>query len=550
VPEQLRLDGEGHASADGPLVAVISTWNEAAPCNIMLRRHAAAAITGIHQAGGQAIETATITVTDGIAMGTAGMRASLVSREIIADSVEVFTRTHAVDALIGIAGCDKTLPGLMMAMCRLDLPAVFMYGGTTIPGEHHRTSLTGQAVIEGVGAVAAGLMSDAELGGLEAAAKPAFGSCGAHATANTMACVSEALGLALPGSAGPPAVWSDRIRVAQRTGRAVVRAQQRQLRPRDIVTRRSLENAAAVVAATGGSSNAALHLPAIAHECGIEFDLFDFGTVSQRTPYLADLQPAGRFSALDFYYSGGVQAVMHELLVAGLLHGDALTVTGRTIGEEYGELAFVDREVIRLAGNPLSSSGALEVLSGNLAADGAVIKSAKLKRRAHRGPARIFDCEEDAMRAVLGRDYADGDVIVVRYEGPRGGPGMREMLAVTAALVGQGSSESVALITDGRFSGGTRGFCIGHVAPEAAVGGPIALLADGDMISIDLDTGRLDAELSDAELDSRARQWSPRPPNVGSGAIWKFARDASSSRYGATTGTVRPRPARQQVAPS
>jgi dihydroxy-acid dehydratase len=330
----------------------------------------------------------------------------------------------------------------------------------------------------------------------------------------------------------------------------VVRAQQRQLRPRDIVTRRSLENAAAIVAATGGSSNAALHLPAIAHECGIEFDLFDFGTVSQRTPYLADLQPAGRFSALDFYYSGGVQAVMHELLVAGLLHGDALTVTGRTIGEEYGELAFVDREVIRLAGNPLSSSGALEVLSGNLAADGAVIKSAKLKRRAHRGPARIFDCEEDAMRAVLGRDYADGDVIVVRYEGPRGGPGMREMLAVTAALVGQGSSESVALITDGRFSGGTRGFCIGHVAPEAAVGGPIALLADGDMISIDLDTGRLDAELSDAELDSRARQWSPRPPNVGSGAIWKFARDASSSRYGATTGTVRPRPARQQVAPS
>jgi dihydroxy-acid dehydratase len=517
-------------------VGVVSTWNEAAPCNIALRRQAGAVMQGVWMADAVPHEFTTITVTDGIAMGHEGMRSSLASRDVIADSVEHTVRVHGYDALVGVAGCDKTLPGLMMAMCRLNVPSVFMYGGTTLPGSHRGREITGLDVAEGLGRVSAGTLSEEELGELEAAACPSAGSCPMQATANTMACVSEAIGLALPGSAGPPAVHDARDRFARRSGETVVELLGAGIRPRDIVTRESLENAVAIVAATGGSSNAALHLPAIANECGIDFDLFDVGAVFDRTPYITDLQPSGRYLQVDFHRVGGVEMVIRLLLDAGLLHPDCLTVTGRTLAENHRDVEFLtDQDVVRPLDDPLLPNGGLTVLRGGLAPDGAILKVGHMAVRRHRGPARVFDSEEACGAAVLRRDYEDGDVLVIRYEGPRGGPGMREMLQTTAILYGQGVGEKVALISDGRFSGGTRGLCIGHVSPEAALGGPIAFVRDGDTITVDLDSGTIELEVDEAELAARRAAWAAPERTYTSGVLWKYAQLVGSARYGAVT---------------
>ena len=514
---------------------MVTSWNEAAPCNIALRHQAQVAIRGVRAAGGEPSEFTTITVTDGISMGTQGMKSSLVSREVIADSVEATARSQAYEALVCIAGCDKSLPGLMMAMCRLNVPSVFMYGGTTLPGVHRGREITPLAVIEGLGKVSIGEMDEAELEELEAVSCPTAGSCGAQATANTMACASEALGLALPGSSGPPAVYNSRDRCAARSGEAAVRVAKLDIRPRDVVTREALENAAAVVSATGGSTNACLHLPAIANECGIGFDIFDVGAVFARTPHLADLLPIGQYTPLDFYRVGGVSVVIKELLDGGLIHPDCLTVTGQTIGESYAHAQRpAGQDVVLPLASPLSADGGLAVLRGNLAPDGAIIKLG-FARRVHRGPARVFEDEESCLDAVMSHACTPGDVLVIRHEGPRGGPGMREMLSVTAALQGQGVGEQFALVTDGRFSGGSRGFCIGHVSPEGAVGGPIGLLQDGDAISIDLETASITVELSDDELAERRRRWRPRESEYRSGAIWKYAQTVGSARHGALT---------------
>jgi len=522
--------------SDGIEVGVASAWNEAAPCNIALRRQAGAAMLGARSRGAGAHEFTTITVTDGIAMGHEGMRSSLVSREVIADSVEHQAETHGLDALVGIAGCDKTLPGLMMAICRLDLPAVFLYGGTTLAGWHHGHETTGQDVVEGVGRVNTGELSAEELRELEAEACPAPGACPLQATANTMACVSEAIGLALPGSAGPPAAFEARDSFARQSGATVVDLAAAGIRPRQIVTREALENAAAIVAATGGSSNAVLHLPAIAGECGVAFDGFDIGKVFERTPHIADLQPAGRFIPLDLYRVGGLPVVIKVLLDAGLLHGDCLTVTGRTLAENVAGVEFdPGQEVVRSAAAPISATGGLAMLRGSLAPEGAVVKTGGTSTRAHRGPARVFESEEECREAVLRRDYQSGDVLVIRNEGPRGGPGMREMLQTTAILYGQGAGDDVALVTDGRFSGGTRGFCIGHVGPEAAMGGPIGLVQEGDTIVIDADSGRLDIEVDADELARRRSEWSRRPTRYESGALWKYAQTVGPALSGATT---------------
>lgn len=520
-------------------VGVASTWNEAAPCNLSLRRQAAAAIQGVWAAGGTPIELSAITVTDAIASGNEGMRSSLVSREQIADSIEHAAHTDGLDALIGIAGCDKTLPGLMMAMCRLDLPAVFLYGGTTLPGNFQGKPVTILDVAEGVGKLSAGEMTEEELLELEAVACPTAGSCPMQATANTMACVSEAIGLALPGSSGPPAAHQARDRFARAAGETVLEELERGLRPRQIVSRESLENAAAIVAATGGSSNAVLHLPAIANECGIAFDIFDAGEVFRRTPHLTNLDPIGEYLAVDFHRVGGVRTVIRLLLDAGLLHGDCLTVTGRTLAENHAEVEFeADQDVVRTVEEPVSPHGPIAILKGSLAPEGAVTKVARMAVSSHRGPARIFESEDECREAILAREYELGDVLVIRNEGPCGGPGMREMTKTTAILGGQGVGDKVAVVTDGRFSGATRGFCVGHVAPEAALGGPIGLLREGDMIEIDAETGRLDVELSAAELAEREAAWQPRPTSYGSGALWKYARLAGSPRYGATTHRV------------
>ncbi len=519
-----------------PLVGVATTWNEAAPCNITLGRQAQVVKKGISAALGTPREFTTITVTDGIAMGHQGMKASLASRDLIADSVELTMRGHAYDALVGLAGCDKSLPGMMMAMVRLNVPSVFIYGGSILPGKYQGRDVTVVDVFEGVGKHSAGEMSDAELEALERVACPSGGSCGGQFTANTMACVSEAIGLALPGSADAPAVYESRDAFCYDSGLAVMELLRNKIRPRDIVTRRALENAAAVVAATGGSTNGALHLPAIAHECGIEFDLHAVGEIFHRTPYIADLKPGGRFVAKDLYDVGGIQIVMKALLDAGHLHGDCLTVTGKTIAENLKNVRFPEhQEVVRPVSNPLSPTGGVVALRGNLAPEGAIVKVAGMKNLQHRGPARCFDSEEACFAAVEKRDYQDGDVLVIRYEGPKGGPGMREMLSTTAALYGQGAGDKVALITDGRFSGGTRGFCIGHVGPEAAVGGPIALLQDGDIITIDAVEGTLNVALSDAELAARRRGWKPRATDYGSGALWKYAQLVGPAEKGAIT---------------
>ena len=519
-----------------PIVGVASCWNEAAPCNIALMRQAQAAKKGVKHAGGTPREFCTITVTDGIAMGHEGMKASLVSREVIADSIELTVRGHCYDALVGVAGCDKSEPGMMMAMLRLNIPSVFLYGGSIMPGKFHGRDVTIVDVYEAVGQRSAGKISDAELHELECVACPGAGACGGQFTANTMACVSEAIGLALPYSSGPPAEITSRDEFALKAGETVMALLSRNLRPRDICTRKAFENAATIVAATGGSTNAALHLPAMAHEAGIEFDLFDVAAIFRRTPYLADLKPGGRYVAKDVWEAGGMPMLMRTLLDGGYLHGDCITVTGKTIAENLEGIKFnAAQPVMRPVDNPLAATGGVVGLTGSLAPEGSIVKIAGLKHLHHRGPARVFDCEEDAFAAVQARNYKPGDVIVIRYEGPRGGPGMREMLSTTAALYGQGLSDQIALVTDGRFSGATRGLCIGHVGPEAADGGPIALLRDGDMISVDAEKGTIDLELDAAELRRRREAWKARDIPFGSGAIWRYAQNVGPARYGAVT---------------
>jgi len=518
-----------------PFVGVVTTWNEAAPCNIALGRQAQAAKRGVAKAGGTPREFTTITVTDGIAMGHQGMKSSLVSREVIADSTELTVRGHAYDALVGLAGCDKSLPGLMMAMVRLNVPSVFMYGGSILPGRFHGRDVTVQDVFEGVGKHAVGQMSDDELAELEEVACPSSGSCGGQFTANTMACVSEAIGLALPGSAGTPAPYETRDQWAEASGEAVMNLLATGLRPRDIVTRKSLENAARVVAASGGSTNGALHLPALAHECGIDFDLHDVAAIFRDTPYIADLKPAGQYVMRDLHDFGGVPLLMRALFEGGYLHGDCPTVTGKTLAEDLEDVRFEPNPIVRATTDPITRWGGVVGLRGSLAPEGAIVKVAGLPRLAFRGPARCFDCEEDAMAAVQAGRYEDGEVIVIRYEGPKGGPGMREMLGVTSAIYGQGRGDRVALITDGRFSGATRGFCIGHVGPEAAVGGPIGLLQDGDVIAIDASAGTLDVEVPAAELERRRGAWTARPSFYGAGTLWKYAQTVGSAEKGAVT---------------
>ncbi len=522
-----------------PFVGVATCWNEAAPCNIALSRQAQAVKLGVKSAAGTPREFTTITVTDGIAMGHEGMRSSLASREAIADTVELTMRGHAYDAIVGLAGCDKSLPGMMMAMVRLNVPSVFIYGGSILPGRLDGKDVTVQDVFEAVGQHQAGNMSTCELEKLEAVACPSAGACGGQFTANTMACVSEAIGLALPNSSGAPAPYESRDQYAEASGAAVMELIAKNIRARDIVTRKSLENAARVVACTGGSANAGLHLPAIAHEAGIDFFLQDVTDIFRETPYFVDLKPGGAYVAKDLYEAGGVPVVMKELRKAGLIHEDCMTVTGNTIGEEIDKVEReADGRVIYPVETPISKWGGVVGLKGNLAPEGAIVKVAGMteEQMVFSGPARVFECEEDAFAAVQAREYKEGEVIVIRNEGPSGGPGMREMLATTAALSGQGMGKKVALITDGRFSGATRGFCVGHVGPEAAHCGPIALLKDGDVITLDAVKGTISVDLTDAELEQRKADWKgPRKTIYSSGAVWKFAKLVGPTYKGAVT---------------
>ena len=532
-----------------PLVGVATCWNEAAPCNISLNRQAQAVKMGVKQALGTPREFTTITVTDGIAMGHEGMRSSLASREAIADTVELTMRGHCYDAIVGLAGCDKSLPGMMMAMVRLNVPSVFIYGGSILPGkapqvqeipeDFRSRDLTVQDMFEAVGWHQNAQMSDKALDMLERVACPSAGACGGQFTANTMACVSEAIGLALMNSSGMPAPYESRDQYAEASGRAVMTLLEKNIRARDIVTRQSLENAARVVACTGGSTNAGLHLPAIAHEAGIEFFLEDVCEIFRDTPYFVNLKPGGDYVAKDLYDAGGVPVVMKELRKAGLIHEDCITATGRSIGEEIDMIEReADGRVIYPIETPITKTGGVVGLKGNLAPQGAIVKVAGIapEHQVFTGPARVFECEEDAFAAVKAREYKEGEVIVIRNEGPAGGPGMREMLATTAALSGQGMGKKVALITDGRFSGATRGFCVGHVGPEAAHGGPIALLQNGDMITINAVTGELSVALSDEELAARKADWKgPRETIYASGALWKYAQLVGETYKGAVT---------------
>lgn len=521
-----------------PFVGVASCWNEAAPCNTALMRQAHAASVGVKEADGTPREFCTITVTDGIAMGHEGMRSSLVSRDVIADSVELTIRGHSYDALVGVAGCDKSLPGMMMAMLRLNVPAVFIYGGSILPGQFEGKDVTVLDVFEAVGAHAAGSseMTTAKLEALEKIACPGDGACGGQFTANTMACVSEAIGLALPLSSALPAPYLERDQYCIESGRAVMRLIEQNIRPRDICTREAFENAAVVVAATGGSTNAALHLPAMAHECGVKFDLKDVAEIFAKTPYIADLKPGGNYVAKDFGEAGGVPMLMKTLYDAGLIHGHCMTVTGKTIAENLKDVVFnKDQKVIREATDPISPNGGVVGLWGSLAPDGAIVKVAGLKELTFSGPARVFDGEEACFAAVRDRNYEEGEVLVIRYEGPKGGPGMREMLSTTAAIYGQGMGDKVALITDGRFSGATRGFCVGHVGPEAAEGGPIGLIRDGDIITLDALKGTIEVRLTPAEMADRKREWKPRTTKYGSGALQKFAKLVGPAHEGAVT---------------
>ncbi len=522
-----------------PWVGVATCWNEAAPCNIALNRQAQSVKMGVKKGGGTPREFTTITVTDGIAMGHEGMRSSLASRDAIADTVELTMRGHCYDALVGIAGCDKSLPGMMMAMVRLNVPSVFIYGGSILPGRLNGRDIVVQDVFEAVGQHQAGNMSDAELAILEKLACPSAGACGGQYTANTMACVSEAIGLALMNSSGAPAPYESRDQYGDASGVSVMHLIEKNIRARDIVTRKSLENAARVVACTGGSTNAGLHLPAIAHEAGIDFDLFDVCDIFHDTPYFVNLRPGGEYVAKDLYEAGGVPVVLKELGKAGLLHLDCMTASGRTMGEELELIqGKPDGKVIHPVATPITKTGGVVGLKGNIAPEGAIVKVAGMapENQVFSGPARVFECEEDAFEAVQARSYHEGDVLVIRNEGPAGGPGMREMLATTAALSGQGMGKKVALITDGRFSGATRGFCVGHVGPEAAHGGPIALLKDGDIITIDAIKGQISVALSDEELAARKALWKgPRATDYASGALWKYARLVGPTRFGAVT---------------
>ena len=538
IKTDLYPQGLTDEDLSSPFVGVVSAWNEAAPCNIALQRQAQPAKKGVKDFGGTPREFTTITVTDGIANGHQGMKSSLVSREVIADSIEVTVRGHCYDALVGIAGCDKSLPGMMMAMVRLNVPSVFMYGGSILPGRFKGKDVTIVDVFEAVGQRDAGKMLEEDLQILTKAACPSAGACGGQFTANTMACVSEAMGLALPGSSGTPAPYESRDEYAYQSGKAVMNLLEKNIKARDIVTRKSLENAATIVAATGGSTNAVLHLPAIANECGIDFDIFAVGEIFKKTPYIADMKPGGKYVAKDLFEAGGVQMILKLLLDGGYIHGDCLTVTGKTMAENLKDIQFNEnQDVVYRPEKPLSPTGGVVTLRGNLAEDGAVVKVAGMSGDAQifTGSALCFDSEEECFKAVERKSYKEGDVLVIRYEGPRGGPGMREMLATTAAIYGQGMGSKVALITDGRFSGGTRGFCVGHISPEAAIGGMIALLKDGDQITINAIKGTIDVALSDSEIASRKAAWRPRENDYQSGTLWKYAQTVGSARFGAVT---------------
>ena len=519
-----------------PFVGVVSTWNEAAPCNIALMRQAQSVKKGVKLSGGTPREFCTITVTDGIAMGHEGMKSSLISRDVIADSTELTVRGHCYDALVGVAGCDKSLPGLMMAMVRLNVPSVFIYGGSILPGRFNGKDVTVVDVFEGVGKYSSGKMSAHALRKLELKACPSAGACGGQFTANTMACVSEAIGLALPYSAGTPAPYVQRDKYAFDSGKAVMNLLKKNIRPRKIVTRKSLENAATIVAATGGSTNAALHLPALANEIGIKFDLMDVARIFKKTPYLADLKPGGKYVAKDMWKAGGVPMLLKTLMDGGYIHGDCMTVTGKTMRQNLKNVKFNPKQtVLRKYNNPLSQDGGVVGLKGNLAPEGAIVKIAGLKKLQFTGRAKCFDTEESAFKSVQSKKYKDGDIIIIRYEGPKGGPGMREMLQTTGAIYGQGKGEKVALITDGRFSGATRGFCIGHVGPEASVGGPIALLRNGDIIDLDAKKGTINVRLSKKELAKRRKKWKPKKINFGNGTLWKYAQTVGPAYLGAPT---------------
>ena len=519
-----------------PFVGIVSAGNDSAPCNSNLDYQANAARPGVELGGGMPRRFNTITVTDGIAMGHQGMKSSLVSREVIADSVELSVRGHCYDALLAFAGCDKSLPGMMMAMLRLNVPSIFVYGGSILPGRYQNRDVTVVDVFEIVGKYTAGACPIEEVTALEKAACPGHGACGGQYTANTMACVAEAIGLSLPNSNMTPAPYSTREQIAHAAGVQVMELLARNLRPRDICTLQAFENAARVVAATGGSTNAALHLPAMAHEAGIAIDLFDVAEIFKTTPYMADLKPGGNYVAKDMYEAGGVYMLMKSLLSEGLLHGDCITVTGKTLAENIDEITWnPDQKVIYPATSPLSPTGGVVGLRGSLAPDGAIVKVAGMARLEFTGPAQVFDCEEDAFAAVKARQIREGSVVVIRYEGPKGGPGMREMLSTTAALYGLGMGEKVALITDGRFSGATRGFCIGHVGPEAAEGGPIALIEEGDEISIDATKGTINLNVPDDVLAARKAAWRPRVNDYQSGALWRYAQNVGPAFKGAVT---------------
>jgi dihydroxy-acid dehydratase len=539
APARAMLKAIGLTDEDlhRPLIGIANTWIEIGPCNYHLRDVAGWVREGIRQAGGTPLEFNTVSISDGITMGTEGMRASLVSREVIADSIELVARGNLLDGVIALAGCDKTLPGTVMALARLNVPGLVLYGGSIAPGRFQERDVTIQDVFEAVGACAAGRMSETDLRALEDRACPGAGACGGQFTANTMAAACEFLGISALGSASPPALDADRREVSRQAGRQVVELVRRGLTPREILTRTALENAIAAVAATGGSTNAVLHLLAIAQESGVPLELGDFDRISARVPLLADLKPGGRFVATDLHRAGGTRLVAQRLLDAGVLRGDAVTVSGRTIGEEAREAVEAPgQEVVRRAETPLAPNGGLVILHGNLAPDGAVVKVAGYVRKHHRGPARVFDSEEAAFAAIQSGGIRAGDVIVIRYEGPRGGPGMREMLAVTAAVMGAGLGDSVALVTDGRFSGATRGLMAGHVAPEAASGGPIAALRDGDLIEFDIEGRRLTVDVGPAEMTARMERWRAPQPRYASGVFGKYARLVSCASKGAVTG--------------
>jgi dihydroxy-acid dehydratase len=519
-----------------PFVGIASAGNDSAPCNTTLNAQADICRAGVEKGGGMPRRFNTITVTDGIAMGHQGMKSSLVSREVIADSIELSMRGHCYDAFVGFAGCDKSLPGMMMAMLRLNVPGIFVYGGSILPGRFHDKDVTVKDVFEIVGKYAAGACPLQELIDLEKVACPGHGACGGQYTANTMACVGEAIGLSLPNSNMAPAPYKSRDEIALAAGEQVMELLAQNIRPRDICTREAFENAARVVAATGGSTNGGLHLPAMAHEAGIEFDLFDVAEIFKTTPYIADLQPGGQYVARDMYEAGGVYMLMKTLMDNGLLHGNCMTVTGKTLGENIEEITWnPDQKVIYDVKSPITPTGGVVGLRGSLAPDGAIVKVAGMARLQFTGPAQVFDSEEETFAAVENRQIKEGSVIVIRYEGPKGGPGMREMLSTTAALYGQGMGEKVALITDGRFSGATRGFCIGHVGPEAAEGGPIALVQDGDIIAIDAEAGTIDLLVDEAVLAERRKTWEPRTNDYQSGALWRYAQNVGPAYKGAVT---------------